>query len=79
MSAIVKFELRYTVGMVQLNLNLMGYACMRHGLDKTCSSFHTCASMCVHKILKMLNLLFRALVYELRRCKHDSLQMHLCM
>ena len=42
--------------MIQLNLNLTGYACMRHGLDKTCSSFHTCASMRghVHKILKML-------------------------
>ena len=45
MSVIVKFELSCTIAvdMIQLNLNLTGYTCMRHGLDKTCSSFHTCA------------------------------------
>ena len=46
---------------------------VQHGLDRTCFSFYTCASICVHTRLMMPNLLCKVLmyaldVYTIRRC-----------
>ena len=36
-----------------------------HSLDTTCFLIYTCASICLHARVMMLNLSFRALVYVL--------------
>ena len=48
--------------------------CMQHGLDATCFSFHTRASMRVHARLMTSNLPCIALMYALDMCT-----MHACM
>ena len=48
--------------------------CVQHGLDTTCFSFHTHASMRVHTKLMMSSLPCKALVYALDVCT-----MHACM